>query len=141
MVSKSKFPQYKYGGKSSDYIITYHHHNSGKFFKSLADARKYAIKYGLEYAHNFAKSINSNQIYSKEYISAYCLYKYKPEGTSIVHHQQSGDSVIAGYVLIANENLEKNKDLFAWIDVKKTNSRIIDKNGLVIRKIKKTDPI
>lgn len=130
----AKFPEYKYGGKKSDYEIQYRDVGSGKFFKSLVSARKRAI--AAEYAYlKYNMPSLSNYKHQVCYIDAYNFYKYKP-GTDITYRQQSGKPKTIGYVLIRNDSKTDNKDVIYWVDkVKKADSRVINKDGKVIRKL------
>ena len=134
-----KFPEYKYGGKKSDYEINYRVADSGKIFKSIVVARKDAIRYNLAYRkHNPMPDRWGNPSTWKHdvcWIDAINFHKYN-NGTDITYRQQSGKTKAIGYVLILNDVGTNHKDVFYWIDkVKKADSRVIDKNGNVVRKL------
>ena len=140
----SKFPEYKYGGKKSDYEIQYQDAGSGRFFKSIVSARKQAIAYEYNYLkYNPTRDARGDVRTWKHqvcYIDAYNFHKYKPEGTSLTYRQQSGKPKTIGYVLIRNDSKTDNKDVIFWVDkVKKADSRVINKEGQVVRKLTKEE--
>ena len=135
----ARFPQYKYGGSPDDYVIEYYHENSGKFFKDLVSARAYAIHDAIKTAYVLSRGYPPYTRFfdSREYIDMACFYK-SPQGRFL---QESGPRKIAGFVSVVNEDVSKGKDNVRtyWIDRKKTESRVIGKDGRVIRKMTKKD--
>lgn len=135
----SKFPEYRYGGNKSDYEIAYRDVNSGKIYRTLVNARKGAIN--SEYAYmkyNPTRDTWGNidtRKYAVCYIEAMNFYKFN-NGTSITYRQQSGRTKRIGFVAIENSEKTNNRDVIFWIDtVKKSDSRVINKDGVVIRKL------
>lgn len=140
----AKFPEYKYGGKKSDYEIQYQDAGSRRFSKSLASARKNAITYEYNHMKNYprrdARGEIDNWKHQVCYIDAYNFYKYKPDGTGMIYRQQSGSQKTIGYVLIRNDKGTNHKDVIFWVDkVNKEDSRVINKAGLVVRKLTKDE--
>ena len=111
-----------YGGrKPADYYVLYEHVSSGKMFKSLADARKYAIEHSIRMHKNGQYITNRDgNYYDVEIIDARLFYKYRPDGTSLTYSQQSGKTKHAGHVYIVNPTTiywrPKNKKDTAWLD-------------------------
>lgn len=120
-----------YGGrKPADYYVLYEHANSGKMFKSLADARKYAIEYSIRMHKNgqFITNRDGNY-YDVENIYARLFYKHRPDGTSLTYSQQSGKTKYAGHVYIVNPTK------VYWRPNNKKDSAWLDKSGRVKRKM------
>jgi len=120
-----------YGGrKPADYHVLYEHVNSGKMFKSLADARKYAIEYCIREKQSGRSPINMDgNYYGHENIDARLFYRYKPEGTSLTYNQQSGKTKYAGYVYIVNPAV------IYWRPSNKKDSAWLNRDGRVKRKM------
>ena len=136
----ARFPQYKYGGNPDDYVIEYLHENSGRYFKDLVSARAYAIQYAIKTAYVLSRGYPPYTRFfdSREYIDEVCFYR-NTHGRFL---QQSGNPRIAGYVSIRNPDVSKGKDNIEtpyWIDRRKTESRVIGKDGRVVRKMTKKD--
>lgn len=120
----------RYGGKPSDYHVLYEHCNSGKMFKSLADARKYAIEYCIREHKNGYRTTNMDgNYYDVEQIEARLFYRVRSESGTPMFNQQSGKSRYVGYVYIRNDRE------FYWRPANKKGSAWLNRDGRVKRKM------
>lgn len=120
----------RYGGKPSDYYILYEHVDSGKMFKSLADARGYAIEYCIKQHERGQRITNRDgNYYDTNLIDARLFHKYRPDGTSLTYNQQSGKTKNVGYVYV------RNPDQIYWRPANKKDSAWLNRDGRVKRRM------